>query len=94
MTKEPCDLIQRLQRVQLRGNTAPEDLGLLDEAIGALQRLQPILTEVQRLRSLVNDLIEDSEAEIESLRKQIAGYEANERSVNEALNRGDGAYRP
>ena len=34
------------------------------------------------------------EAEIVRLRKVIAGYEAYERSVNDALNAGDGSYRP
>ena len=36
----------------------------------------------------------EAAAEIRRLRVQIAGHEAFERSVVEALNSGDGSYRP
>lgn len=33
-------------------------------------------------------------AEVRRLRARIEGYEAQARDINEALNRGDGSYRP
>ena len=40
------------------------------------------------------DLVRDAINEIERLQAQIAGYERWAQSVNEALNSGDGSYRP
>ena len=39
-------------------------------------------------------LIAKLEAEIDDLQKEVKGYRSWESSVNEALNMGDGVYRP
>lgn len=46
------------------------------------------------IHSLYSKLIEHKDKEIEELKIKIAGYEGWERSINEALNTGDGSYRP
>lgn len=40
------------------------------------------------------DVVIKERQRMKELEKKLAGYEAQERSVNEALNMGDGAYRP
>ena len=49
-----------------------------------------LIDEVTRLRAEVETL----KARNAELEKRIKSYESWERSVNEALNNGDGSYRP
>jgi hypothetical protein len=63
-------------------------------ALQAIERLEREKAEWARIAAQRNVSIALIAQERDRLRAEVAGYQAWERSVNEALNSGDGSYRP
>lgn len=57
---------------------------------GIVARLRPYISHLRASADEIGRLT----ADVQRLQKELDGYRAWERSINEALNSGDGTYRP